>query len=41
MQDSGILKERFVVVNYDESWLDFIRKYKADEVEIALEASES
>lgn len=40
-EDSGILKERYEIVNCNESWLDYIHWYKTDEAEIALETSTS
>ena len=41
MEDHGDVKERYEIVNCDESWQDLIHRYHANEVEIALETSTS
>ena len=41
LEDNGDVKERYEIVNCDESWQDFIHRYRADEAEIALETSTS
>ena len=41
MEDHGDVKERYEIVNCDESWQDLIHRYHASEVEIALETSTS
>lgn len=41
MEDDGDVKERYEIVNCDESWQDLIHRYHAGEVEIALETCTS
>ena len=41
MNENGEIKERYEIVNCDESWNEFIHRYRTCEVEIALETSTS
>ena len=41
MIENGEIKERYEIVNCDESWNEFIQRYRTCEVEIALETSTS
>jgi hypothetical protein len=42
MKENGNVEERYeIAANCDESWNDFVHRYQADKVDIALETSTS